>query len=87
MGKIRIIALCWLVFLSAFSLGIIVYDTKIWPYDVLRRIKKFVDTRDSDNLSLSQKLENDLNFKPSRFIKVNDKGESEFADVDYSELQ
>lgn len=69
MNKIRTIALCWLLFLFAFFLGLYVYHSKAWPYGPLREIKHFI----LGDLSLKKKIENDLNFKPSRHIKVAEK--------------
>jgi len=64
------IALCWLVFLFAFFLGIYVYDSKAWPYSLWIEVKHFILGDAAENLSLVEKIENDLNFKPSRHIKV-----------------
>ena len=71
MDKIKTISLCWIVFLTAFFLGIYVYDTEVWPYSFLKKIKNFTTGHVAEELSLLEKIENDLNYKPSRHIKIN----------------
>ena len=74
MNKFRMIAAFWLVFLLGFSGGLFVYYTKVWPYGTLKEIERFVRGHLSEDLSLVEKIKNDLDFKPSRHIKVADKG-------------
>jgi hypothetical protein len=70
MNKIRWISFCWLIFLFAFFLGLYVYDSKVWPYNLLKHVKDFVKGHVAENLSLVDKIKNDFNFEPSRHIKV-----------------
>jgi hypothetical protein len=42
----------------------------MWPYKPLIQVKQFITGHVSQNLSLKEKIENDLNLKPSRHIKV-----------------
>lgn len=44
----------------------------------MREVKQFMDGDPAENLSLREKIENDLNFKPSRHIRVADKGSSKW---------
>jgi len=78
MNKIRTISLCWLVFIFAFFLAMYVYTTKIWPFHALQQIKHFIVGDVAESLSLMEKIENDLNFRPTRHIKVADKGEGKW---------
>ena len=79
MSKIRIFALCWLVFILAFFLGWQVYDSKIWPYGPLMEIKDFVVGGSAENLSLLEKIENDLNIKPTRHLSTDGKGPGDWV--------
>lgn len=66
----RTIALCWLVFIVAYLGGIYTYDSKAWPYGPLSEIKQFFIGGEADKASLFGKIQNDLNFKPTRHIKL-----------------
>ncbi len=70
MNKFRMISFFWLVFLLAFFLGLFVYDSRIWPYKPLRQAKLFLKGAAAENLSLMAMIENDLSFRPNRYIKV-----------------
>lgn len=69
MNKISFLALCWLIFVAAFIGGLVVYDTKSWPYGLYIAIKEFIQGHPSEDLSLREKIINDLNLKPTRHIK------------------
>jgi hypothetical protein len=86
MKIIRVIALCWLVFLIAFILGLYVYHTKIWPYAILENIKNFVAGDIEERSSLSEKIKNDFNLKPCRHIVTNSQ-KNDFAINNYKELK
>ena len=81
MNKIRRISLFWLVFLFGFILGLYVYNSKVWPYKPLRQVKRFITGHVSENLSLLDKIENDLNFKPNRHIKVAEKKRGTLVEI------
>lgn len=66
------ISLCWLIFCFAFFLGLYVYHAQIWPYKPLMEIRNFIVGHAEENLSLREKIENDLNLKPNRHLKVAD---------------
>ena len=85
MSKIQIISLCWLIFLAAFLLGIYVSYAQIWPYSLLQKIKQFMAGDESEDLSLAEKIENDLNIKPSRHIKTNSNAVVQISE-NYKEL-
>ena len=72
---IKTIAFCWLVFLGSFFLGIYVWQSKVWPYNLLMEVKHFMEGDPAEDLSLREKIENDLNFKPSRHIRVAKRGD------------
>ena len=70
MKHFRIIAICWLAFLSGFIGGLYVYDNRVWPYQPLKEIKDFISGHPEENVPLEKKIINDLNLKPSRYIKT-----------------
>ncbi len=70
MNKISIVALCWLTLLSGFIAGLVVVDSKVWPYYQLLLFKKSILANTTDGTSLLGKIANDLNVKPSRHIKT-----------------
>lgn len=72
MSKARLLAFGWIIFVSAFICGLVVYDTKAWPYETFIAVKEFVRGHPSENLSLKEKILNDLNVKPTRHIMVAD---------------
>ena len=74
MNKISIVSLCSLIFFFAFFLGFYVYHAKVWPYREFKEVKDFISGDSEADISLKEKIENDLNFKPSRHIKTADKG-------------
>ena len=69
MNKLSFLALCWLIFVGAFIGGLVVYDTKSWPYGPYIAVKEFVLGDPSEDLSLREKIINDLNLQPTRHIK------------------
>jgi hypothetical protein len=69
---IRVIAICWLLFLAAFLLGIYTYDKRLWPYLLIQKIEKFFSADSSQNVSLSEKILNDMDFKPTRQLVDSD---------------
>ena len=71
MKTIRAAAICWLIFLSAFFLGFFAYHSKIWPYAPIMNIRKFIKGHVGEQTTLVEKIQNDLNFKPSRYIAGN----------------
>ena len=86
MNIIRTIALCWLVFLAGFLGGLYVYETRVWPYSLLKNIQNFVAGHASENLSLIEKIENDFNFTPTRHINVNSAAKT-FESEKHKELE
>ncbi len=68
MRAVRVVAASWLVFLVGFFGGIFVYYTKVWPYGVLKEIKDFATGHAEESTSLMEKIKNDLEFEPSRYI-------------------
>ncbi len=68
MSAARVVAVSWLVFLLGFFGGIFVYYTKVWPYGVLEEIRDFATGHDEESTSLMEKIKNDLEFEPSRYI-------------------
>ena len=70
MNGIRMLAFGWLVFVLAFCLGLIVSDAGIWPSSLYQQVKHFLAGHSEEGTSLKEKIENDLNFRPSRHIKT-----------------
>jgi hypothetical protein len=68
MRAVRVVAASWLVFLVGFFGGVFVYYTKVWPYGVLKEIKEFATGHAEESTSLMEKIKNDLEFEPSRYI-------------------
>ncbi|WP_321491549.1 arylsulfotransferase family protein [uncultured Desulfobacter sp.] len=82
---LRLLALCWLVFLTSFCAGIYIYVAKIWPYPIIITIEKFLAGHPEENTSLLEKLENDLDIIPARHL-VNSEKEYDIPE-DYQELK
>ncbi len=80
MNKAYLLALCWLILIAAFIGGFVVYDTKSWPYQSLIAVKDFLRGHPTENLSLKEKILNDLNLKPTRHIKEADIGKNHLSD-------
>lgn len=57
-----------------------VYDTKSWPYESLIGVKEFVRGHPTEELSLKEKVLNDLNVKPTRHIKIADTDKKHLSD-------
>lgn len=68
MSAIRIILLCWLVLLAGFSIGVYVYGAQVWPYPILKNVQDFVAGHKEEKTSLKEKIESDLDIKPSRHV-------------------
>ena len=65
---VMVIALCWLVFVTAFMAGLYVYAAQVWPYPIVAKIQQFVAGDTEEKATLMEKVKNDLNFKPARHI-------------------
>ncbi len=70
MNKIQKFAFCWLIFIFAFCLGLYVCASESWPYNHFKEVLSFVQGDAEEDISLKEKIKNDLNFKPSRHIKT-----------------
>ncbi|MCP4666641.1 MAG: hypothetical protein GY849_09755 [Deltaproteobacteria bacterium] len=69
-GMVRLIALCWLVFIVAFLTGLYVYGKKIWPYPIVKEFEEFVAGHSEEKTTLAQKIANDLGNKPTRHMAL-----------------
>ena len=65
---IKFAALGWLIFLVAFCCGLYVYGAKIWPYGLIKEIELFMAGHNMEQTTLGEKIVNDLNLKPSRYL-------------------
>jgi len=65
MNTLRWIAAGWLIFVLAFSLGVYIYAAQVWPYPIIHSIERFVIGAGQE-LSLLEKLRNDLGLAPER---------------------
>ena len=68
MRLVRLILLVYLFSALSFGFGMYVQRAKIWPYSVVREVFLFLGGHPDEESSLAQKIRNDLDIKPERFI-------------------
>ncbi len=73
------LALCWLVFVTAFFSGMYVYAQKKWPYTVVQDLWRFVEGEEAEKLTLADKVQNDLDIKPIRHIVTSTQSLEKFS--------
>lgn len=66
--RIQRFAVLWLVFVSAFVLGIYLYDRELWPYQLVQDGKAFLEGNQDEELGVADKLRNDLGGVPARHL-------------------
>ncbi len=71
----------WLFFLFSFFLGYFIYSTQTWPHEPLKQTEEYILGHREENTTLTQKILNDLNIKPDRFITKNDFGLNKFKNI------
>jgi len=67
-GIIRIISLCWLVFLLGFGIGVYIWASETWPYPALKALQEFIAGHPEEETSVLQKLKSDFDIKPERHL-------------------
>ncbi|NIP43553.1 MAG: hypothetical protein GWN27_14000 [candidate division Zixibacteria bacterium] len=63
---LRNIGLAWLILLAGIALGMYIFTARVWPYPVLKEVMAFVAGHPAEETSIAEKLENDLDLKPSQ---------------------
>lgn len=63
-----VIAGAWLLFVVAFSLGMLVYDRQWWPYGLVQDFRDFLSATEEAELGVAEALGNDLGLVPARHL-------------------
>jgi hypothetical protein len=65
---LRNIAIIWLLFLAAYSLGYLTRHQSLWPDELLSQVSEFVVGDSEEQTTLTEKVLNDFGLKPGRHI-------------------
>ncbi|WP_309381544.1 arylsulfotransferase family protein [Cerasicoccus frondis] len=68
MKLVQWLAICFLIGLIAFLTGIVIMETKSWPYSVVQEITTWADGHAEEESSILEKVVNDLDIEPARLI-------------------
>ena len=70
--RIRSVAICWLIFITAFISGIYLYSAQLWPYPLVKQLEAYLRGNEGEQTTLMEKISNDLDLRPSRLIVNSD---------------